>query len=193
MVINQVDIEGLAVLRKRKTPGKAGTGQGSHETICRPGPGPVRPIRRASPNPRGGPGRGRLSPTSSSYSLETWGEAQAEAYCDILDKALLAIQDNPQIGHGRPELSAGANETKRTPWASIEDGQSAACPSFQHSERVGWARPTDAGGTPRHRARALPILHVDKIERAASLPQGPGRRTCLSWPFYVYNLDISSQ
>jgi len=40
------------------------------------------------------------------YSLETWGEAQAEAYRDILDKALLAIQDNPQIGHGRPELSA---------------------------------------------------------------------------------------
>jgi toxin ParE1/3/4 len=40
------------------------------------------------------------------YSLETWGEAQAEAYRDIIDKALLAIQDNPQIGHGRPELSA---------------------------------------------------------------------------------------
>jgi len=39
------------------------------------------------------------------YSLETWGEAQAEAYRDILDKALLAIRDNPQIGHGRPELS----------------------------------------------------------------------------------------
>ncbi|AUB82243.1 type II toxin-antitoxin system RelE/ParE family toxin [Candidatus Thiodictyon syntrophicum] len=40
------------------------------------------------------------------YSLETWGEAQAEAYRDILDKAPLAIQDNPQIGRGRPELSA---------------------------------------------------------------------------------------
>ena len=40
------------------------------------------------------------------YSLETWGEAQAYVYRDILDKALLIIQDNPQIGHARPDLSA---------------------------------------------------------------------------------------
>lgn len=40
------------------------------------------------------------------YSLETWGEAQAYTYRDILDRALLTIQDNPQLGHGRPELSA---------------------------------------------------------------------------------------
>ena len=29
------------------------------------------------------------------YSLETWGEAQAYAYPDILDQALLTIQVNP--------------------------------------------------------------------------------------------------
>ena len=40
------------------------------------------------------------------YSLETWGEVRAYAYRDILDQALLTIQDNPLIGHGRPELSA---------------------------------------------------------------------------------------
>jgi toxin ParE1/3/4 len=40
------------------------------------------------------------------YTIETWGEAQAFAYRDILDKALLTIQEHPQIGHGRPELSA---------------------------------------------------------------------------------------
>ncbi len=33
------------------------------------------------------------------YSLETWGEAQADAYRDVLDKALLTVQDNPHIGH----------------------------------------------------------------------------------------------
>lgn len=32
------------------------------------------------------------------YSLETWGEAQAEAYRGILKQAPLTIQDNPQIG-----------------------------------------------------------------------------------------------
>jgi toxin ParE1/3/4 len=40
------------------------------------------------------------------YSLETWGEEQAYDYRDVIDKALLTIQDNPQIGHGRPEISA---------------------------------------------------------------------------------------
>ncbi|MGB4334142.1 MAG: type II toxin-antitoxin system RelE/ParE family toxin [Chromatiaceae bacterium] len=40
------------------------------------------------------------------YSLETWGETQAYGYRDVLDRALLTIQDNPGIGHGRPELSA---------------------------------------------------------------------------------------
>lgn len=39
------------------------------------------------------------------YTLETWGEVQAFEYRDILDKALLTIQEHPQIGHGRPELS----------------------------------------------------------------------------------------
>jgi toxin ParE1/3/4 len=40
------------------------------------------------------------------YTLETWGEAQAFEYRDILDSALLTIREHPQIGHGRPELSA---------------------------------------------------------------------------------------
>lgn len=49
---------------------------------------------------------GRAADVCRPLHLETWGEAQAEAYRDILDKALLAIQDNPQIGYGRPELSS---------------------------------------------------------------------------------------
>jgi len=40
------------------------------------------------------------------YTLEKWGEAQFHAYRAVLDKALLTIQQHPQIGHGRPELSA---------------------------------------------------------------------------------------
>ena len=40
------------------------------------------------------------------YTLETWGEAQFYAYRAVLDKALLTIQQHPQIGHDRPELSA---------------------------------------------------------------------------------------
>ncbi|WP_374090898.1 type II toxin-antitoxin system RelE/ParE family toxin [Methylomicrobium lacus] len=40
------------------------------------------------------------------YTLDTWGETQTYAYRAILDKALLAIQQYPQIGHVRPELSA---------------------------------------------------------------------------------------
>lgn len=39
------------------------------------------------------------------YTLETWGNAQTYAYRAILDKALLAIQQYPQIGQCRPELS----------------------------------------------------------------------------------------
>jgi toxin ParE1/3/4 len=35
------------------------------------------------------------------YTLETRGEAQAYAYRDVLDKALLTIQQHPQIGHGQ--------------------------------------------------------------------------------------------
>jgi toxin ParE1/3/4 len=40
------------------------------------------------------------------YTIETWDEAQAFEYRDILDQALLTIREHPQIGHGRPELSA---------------------------------------------------------------------------------------
>jgi len=39
------------------------------------------------------------------YTMETWGEAQLFAYRAVLDKALLTIQQNPDIGHQRPELS----------------------------------------------------------------------------------------
>jgi len=40
------------------------------------------------------------------YTLEMWGEAQAYAYRAVIDKALLTIQQYPQIGHECPELSA---------------------------------------------------------------------------------------
>ena len=40
------------------------------------------------------------------YTLETWGKAQTLSYRSILDKALMTLQENPRIGHRRPELSA---------------------------------------------------------------------------------------
>ncbi|MCX7108589.1 MAG: type II toxin-antitoxin system RelE/ParE family toxin [Proteobacteria bacterium] len=40
------------------------------------------------------------------YTLEMWGEAQVYTYRAVLDKALLTIQQHPQIGHDCPELSA---------------------------------------------------------------------------------------
>jgi toxin ParE1/3/4 len=40
------------------------------------------------------------------YTLETWGDVQMRAYAAVLDKALLNLQTNPQIGHPRPEISA---------------------------------------------------------------------------------------
>jgi len=40
------------------------------------------------------------------YTLETWGEAQAFEYRDLLDQALLTVREHPQIGHSRRELSA---------------------------------------------------------------------------------------
>lgn len=40
------------------------------------------------------------------YTFENWGEAQIYTYRTILDKALLAIQQYPQIGHDCPELSS---------------------------------------------------------------------------------------
>jgi toxin ParE1/3/4 len=40
------------------------------------------------------------------YTLDTWGKTQTYIYRAILDKALLTIQQYPQIGHCRPELSA---------------------------------------------------------------------------------------
>ena len=40
------------------------------------------------------------------YTIESWGVAQAYAYQSVIDKALLTIQQHPQIGHDCPELSA---------------------------------------------------------------------------------------
>lgn len=39
------------------------------------------------------------------YTFETWGRHQVYVYRDVLDKALLTIQKNPQIGHRKMELS----------------------------------------------------------------------------------------
>lgn len=39
------------------------------------------------------------------YTLETWGENQVYVYRAVFDKALLTIQQNPQIGHRRTEIS----------------------------------------------------------------------------------------
>ena len=39
------------------------------------------------------------------YTLETWGETQVFLCRAVLDQALLTIQQNPNIGHNRPELS----------------------------------------------------------------------------------------
>lgn len=39
------------------------------------------------------------------YTLETWGEKQVYVYRAVIDKALLTIQQNPEIGHQRPDIS----------------------------------------------------------------------------------------
>jgi toxin ParE1/3/4 len=39
------------------------------------------------------------------YTFETRGEAQVAIYGAIIDKALLTIQQFPQIGHALPEIS----------------------------------------------------------------------------------------
>lgn len=39
------------------------------------------------------------------YTLETWGEAQVYVYREVLDNALLTIQQHPHIGSNRPEIS----------------------------------------------------------------------------------------
>jgi toxin ParE1/3/4 len=40
------------------------------------------------------------------YTLATWGEAQLHAYRGVLDQALTTIQNHPDIGHARPDLSS---------------------------------------------------------------------------------------
>ncbi len=39
------------------------------------------------------------------YTFETWGEDQVYLYREVIDKALLTIQQNPQIGHRKLEIS----------------------------------------------------------------------------------------
>jgi len=39
------------------------------------------------------------------YTFQTWGEKQMYVYRSVIDKALLTIQQNPEIGHRRVELS----------------------------------------------------------------------------------------
>lgn len=39
------------------------------------------------------------------YTLQTWGEKQMYVYRAVIDKALLIIQQNSEIGHQRPEIS----------------------------------------------------------------------------------------
>ena len=39
------------------------------------------------------------------YTFETWGKNQVLVYRAVLDKALRTIQQNPEIGQLRPELS----------------------------------------------------------------------------------------
>lgn len=39
------------------------------------------------------------------YTFQTWGEKQMHDYRVVIDKAILTIQQNPEIGHRRPEIS----------------------------------------------------------------------------------------
>ena len=39
------------------------------------------------------------------YTFQTWSEKQMYVYRAVIDKALLTIQQNPEIGHQRPEIS----------------------------------------------------------------------------------------
>jgi len=39
------------------------------------------------------------------YTFETWSEKQMYVYRAVIDKALLTIQQNPEIGYQRPEIS----------------------------------------------------------------------------------------
>jgi toxin ParE1/3/4 len=41
------------------------------------------------------------------YTLQIWGEEQQDRYAALLDKGLLFMTDNPEIGRGRPELYLG--------------------------------------------------------------------------------------
>jgi toxin ParE1/3/4 len=41
------------------------------------------------------------------YTLQTWGEEQQDKYAAALDKGFSLLQEDPEIGRGRPELYRG--------------------------------------------------------------------------------------
>jgi toxin ParE1/3/4 len=41
------------------------------------------------------------------YTLQTWGAEQQDAYAALLDRGLLFIMENPDIGRSRSELYPG--------------------------------------------------------------------------------------
>jgi toxin ParE1/3/4 len=38
------------------------------------------------------------------YTLQRWGEEQQDRYAAALDRGLLLLQENPEIGRSRPDL-----------------------------------------------------------------------------------------
>lgn len=38
------------------------------------------------------------------YTIQRWGEEQQDRYVAALDRGLLLLQENPEIGRGRPDL-----------------------------------------------------------------------------------------
>ena len=56
----------------------------------------------------------RLTPSAKSdlidiwnYTVETWGEKQAEKYLQNIEDKLNQLAANPELGRQRPEISAG--------------------------------------------------------------------------------------
>ena len=56
----------------------------------------------------------RLTPSAKSdlieiwnYTVETWGEKQAERYLQDIEEKLNQLAANPELGRGRPEISSG--------------------------------------------------------------------------------------
>ena len=58
--------------------------------------------------------RYRLTPSAKSdltdlwnYTVETWGEKQAEKYLQDIEDKLAQLADNPELGKQRPEIGPG--------------------------------------------------------------------------------------